>query len=202
MRSVFEILTLPFIRAGHGYDVGRESSGSDGDVGDGISTLWIVGGAVLALVAIVAILVSLNPSSARRRLKSVGGRALIVILITAPLVAWTASSLVGADEKSLVVERWTNDAGGAELILSLEDEELNTLETTNGKNVVSLECVDEEGVVLLAATAKWPFVVDPGYEYPHAHQTATREQLQRADSCSLRGTRVPLEADVKGVLTR
>jgi hypothetical protein len=124
-----------------------------------------------------------------------------VLLIAAPLVAWTATS-IGGDEKSLIVERWTNDNGAPELIISLGEKELNTLENTNGKSVVGLECVDEAGDVLIAGTLKWPFVYERGYNYAHAHQTASREQLQRADSCNLQGTRVPLEADVKGVLTK
>lgn len=202
LSSVFEIVSLPYIRAGHGYDIGRDSaagSGGDGGAG-GIGTAWIFAGVVLTLVVIGIILVSLNPTVARAKLKSFGPKALILILIAAPLVVWTASN-GNAAEKSLIVERWTNDAGAPELIVSLGEEELNTLETTSGKSVVRLECVDEGGDVLLAATTKWPFAFERGYEYPHMHQKASREQLLRADSCSLRGTRVRLEADVEGVLT-
>ena len=78
---------------------------------------------------------------------------------------------------------------------------MNTLETTDGRRAVRIECFDRDGQVILDAEQRWPFRVnEAGYDYPHVHQAATREQLQQADRCELRGTRVRLEADVKGVL--
>jgi hypothetical protein len=204
MRSLpflFELIDLPSIEAGHQYDFndvppGESSGGSDEG---GIGTPWIIGVIVLALVA-VAVLVSLNPSKAIVRLKAVAPKALILIVIAVPLIAWAASSS-GDEQQSLIVERWTNDAGASELIVSLGEKDLNTLETTNGNRTVRLECVGRDGELVLDAEQRWPFVDgEPGYDSPHAHQAASREQLQRADRCRLRGTRVHLEADVKGVL--
>jgi hypothetical protein len=148
----------------------------------------------------IALLVSLNSSGAIAKLKAFGPKALIVVVIAAPLIAWAASS--SGDEKSLIIERWTNDTGAPELIVSLGKRDLNTLDATNGKRAVRVECVGREGQVVLDAKLRWPFLNDPGYDYPHVHQAASREQLQRADRCRLRGTRVRLEADVKGALTR
>jgi hypothetical protein len=202
MRLLALLLDVPSIEAGHQYDfrdVPPGESGGEGEEG-GIGAPWIIAAVVLALVA-VAVLVSLDPSKAITRLKAVAPKALILIVIAVPLIAWAASSS-GDEQQSLVVERWTNDAGAPELIVSLGEEDLNTLETTNGERTVRLECFGRDGQLVLDGNQKWPFLDDePGYDAPHAHQAASREQLQRADRCSLRGTRVRLEADVKGTLT-
>jgi hypothetical protein len=199
---LFEQIDLPSLEAGHQYDfrdVPPGESGGDGEEG-GIGTPWIIAVVVLALLA-VALLVSLNPSKAIARLKALAPKALILVVIAVPLIAWAASS--GGDAASLSVERWTNDVGAPELIISLGAQDLNTLETTNGKRTVRVECVGRDGDVVLDAEQRWPFVDgEPGYDSPHAHQVASREQLQRADRCRLRGTRVQLEASVKGALTR
>jgi hypothetical protein len=199
--SVSAVDFLPTIFAGHGYDVGgssRGESGGDDGVG-GISMIWILAVLSLALVT-VGLLVWLDPSGARKKLKSVAPKALIAVIIAAPLVAWTISSRGG--EERLIVERWTGLNGTPELLISLGEDDLNTLETTNGKRIVRVECVGDEGEVVLDDEQKWPFVDEAGYDYPHVHQAASRDQLQRADSCRLRGTRVALEADVEGTLTR
>jgi hypothetical protein len=122
-----------------------------------------------------------------------------VAVIAAPLVVWTTSS--GGDEKSLMVERWTSTAGAPELLVSLGDDDLNILKTTNGKKTVRLECRGRQGQAVLDAKQKWPFIKERGYEYPHAHQAASSEQVQRADRCSLSGIGKRLEADVEGALT-
>jgi hypothetical protein len=192
---------LPTIFAGHGLDVGGSSGGdSGGDDGvAGISTIWIIALLTLTLVT-VGLLVWLNPSGAGRTLKSIGPKALIAVLIAAPLVAWTVTSR--GDDQRLIVERWTALNGTPELIVSLGEDDLNTLETTNGKRVVRVECLGDGGRVVLDAELKWPFVNnEPGYDYPHVHQAASGNQLRRADTCRLRGTRVSLEADVEGTLT-
>jgi hypothetical protein len=195
MRILALLLDVPFIEAGHQYDFRDvppgESSGEGG--GGGIGTVWIVAVGLLALV-VVALFVSLNPSKAIARLKAVAPKALILVVIAVPLIAWAASS--GGDE------RWTNDGGAPELIIWLGEKDLNTLETTDGKRTVQVECVGRDGQVVLDAEQTWPFVDnEAGYDAPHAHQPASREQLQRADRCRLLGTRVQLETDVTGALT-
>jgi hypothetical protein len=202
MRVLALLLDVPFIEAGHQYDFRDvppgESTGEGG--GGGIGTVWIVAVGLLALV-VVALFVSLNPSKAMARLKAVAPKALILVVIAVPLIAWAASS-GGDEQQSLVVERWTNDAGAPELIIWLGEKDLNTLETTDGKRTVQVECVGRDGQVVLDAEQTWPFVDnEAGYDAPHAHQPASREQLQRADRCRLLGTRVQLETDVTGALT-
>ena len=202
MRILALLLDVPFIEAGHQYDFRDvppgESSGEGG--GGGIGTVWIVAVGLLALV-VVALFVSLNPSKAIARLKAVAPKALILVVIAVPLIAWAASS-GGDEQQSLVVERWTNDGGAPELIIWLGEKDLNTLEATDGKRTVQVECVGRDGQVVLDAEQTWPFVDnEAGYDAPHAHQPASREQLQRADRCRLLGTRVQLETDVTGALT-
>jgi hypothetical protein len=196
------------ILAGHGYDFSgsapSESGGDDG--GGGIGTGSIMAVLVLGLVT-VGLLVWLNardsePGSGSRfpalKLGSVAPVALIAAVIATPLVLWTASS--ESDEKRLIVERWTSVAGDPELLISLGAEDLNQLETTNGRKSVRLECRGRDGETVLVARQKWPLIKERGYAYPHAHQKASPEQVRRADRCRLRGTTVALSAGVKGAL--
>jgi hypothetical protein len=202
---VFALNLVPTILAGHGYDVGGSSRESDGDDGvAGISMAWILAATGLTLVT-VGLLVWLNPSSrASRKLKAIAPElGLAAVLIAAPLVAWQVLAETTENSPSLMVERVaTGLSGGPELLVSLGEDDLNTLRTTNGKKVVRVECVGREGEVVLAARHKWPFVDEAGYDYPHAHQPASRDDLRRADRCRLRGTTHRLEADVEGVLPR
>ena len=106
--------------------------------------------------------------------------------------------VLGGDQKSLIVERATGMTGAPEFIVYLGEDDVNTLDTTNGKRAVRVECLGRDGKVVLDARQRWPFVNEPGYDYPHVHQAASPEQLQRAERCRLRGTRVRLEGDVEG----
>jgi hypothetical protein len=101
-----------------------------------------------------------------------------------------------------MVERVTGLKGNPELLISLGDEELNTLERTKGRKSVRVQCISRDGKVLLDKRQKWPFVLERGYEFPHAHQPATRAQVEGADECRLRGIIDELEADVQGSLNR
>ena len=195
------LVDLPSIVAGHGYDVGRESSVQSGVQAEdgGIGTLWIIGGVIL-LVVVLGLLVSISPKGGRARLKRLAPKAAILVVIAAPLIAWTASS-GGAQERSLIVERWINDAGFPELIVSLGDPDLNDARTTSSRGSVRLMCTDDNDNVVIKAEQKWPFITEDGYKYPHAHQKAQdREQLEQVERCSLNGSGFQLEADVEGLL--
>jgi hypothetical protein len=201
LASVLSLLDLPTFFGGHTYDIGgsssRESGGDDG--GGGIRTASIV--AVLAVALVTAgVLASLNPSSARRKARSAAPAALMAIIVAMPLVLWAASS--GGVEQSLIVERATDLPGGPELLVNLADKDLNKLQMTRGRRAVRVECLGGGGEVVIDARQKWPFINEPGYDYPHVHQRATREQLIRVERCRLRGTRIRLEADVEGALIR
>jgi hypothetical protein len=204
-------IDFPTIFGGHsGFGTGptREPNGGD-DEGGGIGMATVVAVVLLGLVT-VAVLFWLsrqekgsgNEKAARAlKPKTIAPAGLIAVVIATPLIVWTASS-GGGDEKRLIVERWTNDAGAPELIVSLTEDDLNTLKTTDGKRAVRVECLGREGQMVLVARQRWPFTLrEPGYDYPHTHQAASREQVQRADRCRVRGARVRLEADVEGALT-
>ena len=139
--------------AGHtGYNPGNVTPGDsagDGGGSGGLGAPWIFAAIGVALVA-VALLVWLSPGSTWARLRALAPKALILVLIAAPLVAWAAASQRGGGEK-LIVERWVNPAGAIQLIVSLADEGVNTLETTDGRRAVRIECFDRDGQVVLDA---------------------------------------------------
>ena len=212
MQSLFfTLLDTSLVLAGHGYDFRStptsESGGGDDD--GGISMGWIVAVAVL-VVGTIAVMWWLGrrerepggrPEAAPAvRLKAVAPLALIAAVVAVPLVLWTASS-GGEDEFDLKVERFTSTTGAPELLVSLGDEVLNTVEGTGGERTVRIECTGRDGKRLLEGEQKWPFIRERGYEFAHAHQAATPEEVQRADRCRVVGTRVTLEADVEGALS-
>jgi hypothetical protein len=87
-----------------------------------------------------------------------------------------------------------------ELLVSLGSQDLNGLDFTAGKRTVRIECRGRDGKVMLKANKRWPFVLEKGYDYPHAHQKASREQLLRVARCRVIGARSWMESVVKGVL--
>lgn len=203
MRFLPFLLELDLPLAGHGYGFTENTPGGDSDVDDaggGIGTMWIAAVSLIA-VATAGLLVWLNPSLLAK-LRASTPKLLILVVIAAPLVGWTAFSRGDDVAESLIVERWTSLEGVPELLVSLGDKALNTPETTSGKKAVRVLCVARDGTVVLDAEQKWPFIYERGYDYAHAHQPATREQLQRIDRCRLVGPRIPLEAGVKGALAR
>jgi hypothetical protein len=198
MEHLFPELLDSLVLGGHsGYGTSlRESSGDDG--GGGIGTAWIV--AVLLLAAVtVGLLVLADPAGGKARLKRVAPLGLMGVFIATPLAFWAASS--GGAEQGLIVERATTPAGVPELIVYLADKDVNELRTTKGRKAVRVECLGPEGHVVLRAKRRWPFINDPGYDYPNIPQRASAEDVRRVERCRLRGTRVPLEADVEGELT-
>src|SRR5688572_19313292 len=152
------------ILAGHGYDFAgsgaRESGGADD--GGGISMAVIA--AVVGLAMITGGLLmwlgrAAEPGRQGGRTLKLGAVvpvALIAAVIGAPLVLWTASS--ESDDKRLMVERWTSVTGAPELLVSLGEDDLNTLETTKGKKAVRLECRGRDGETVLVAKQKWPLI--------------------------------------------
>ena len=205
-------LDFPIIVGGHQYDFGGSPSGETGgdDGGGGIGMASIAAVLFLALVTVGA-LAWLNRRErgssdddrvgALQTMKSMAPLALTAALIATPLTLWAASSGDEDDEETLIVERATGTTGSPEVVVYLGDEDLNTLKTTHGKRTVRVECLGREGQVVLGSKRRWPFLDnEPGFDAPHIHQMASREQVEQADRCRLRGTRIRLEADVQGTL--
>jgi hypothetical protein len=186
---------------GHGYDFnpGFPDNSDDDDGEGGIPTFYLVAVGLITTITL-GVLVALDPSGAIAKMKRFGPKAVIVLVIAAPLVAWTAASQSDKAE-DLIVERWTALDGAPELLVSLGDKALNTLATTKGKRVVRVRCVDRAGKLVIDGEHKWPFVWEKGFDYAHAHQKATRVQLLEIDRCSLIGPRIHMQAGVKGALT-
>ncbi len=76
--------------------------------------------------------------------------------------------------------------GQPELLVSLPEERLNTLETTDGETAVLLRCVDDAGEVAIRQRHAWPLVEEAGYP-PHIHQPARVKALDRVRACRLVG---------------
>jgi hypothetical protein len=197
---------LTTVVAGHGYDVGGSGRESDGETEiAGLSMMWVLAAGGLALVT-AGLLVWTSPETraklARVRWRAVAPKAAIVLIIAAPLVAWTATS--GEEEKTpdLRVQRSTALTGAPELLVSLGEDDLNKPQTNGGKRSVRIVCVGRDEKVVLNVKKQWPFMNELGFDYPHTHLVTSRAQVQRAQRCRLEGTRVPLAAEVEGRLPR
>jgi hypothetical protein len=197
---------LTTVVAGHGYDVGGSGRESDGETEiAGLSMMWVLAAGGLALVT-AGLLVWTSPETraklARVRWRAVAPKAAIVLIIAAPLVAWTATS--GEEEKTpdLRVQRSTALTGAPELLVSLGEDDLNKPQTNGGKRSVRIVCVGRDEKVVLNVKKQWPFMNELGFDYPHTHLVTSRAQVQRAQRCSLQGTKVPLAAPVEGRLPR
>lgn len=201
LQLLLSTLDFPTVLGGH-TGIGPSSSrpepaGGVDDGGGGIGTGVVV--VVLALALVTAgVLISLSSPSTKAKLKAFAPLALILVIVATPLVVWTSSS--GGEAQTLIVERATGVSGDPEFIVYLADKGLNQLETTNGKRAVRVECLDG-GQVVLAGRHRWPFVNEPGFDFPHVHQRASRQEVRRADRCRILGTQVGLEADVEGRLS-
>ena len=119
----------------------------------------------------------------------------IVLLVVAPLAIWAATSGGSGegDKEGLIVERGVSTTGAPELILSIAGD----VKVTSGASSVTIECVDKDGKVLIKGTQPWPFIEEPGYPYPHAHQVDSPEKVEGARRCRVLGTDTSLESEVQ-----
>lgn len=129
----------------------------------------------------------------------------VAVLAGVALLALTDG---GADDEepvrpvraALVLEQFDlPQTGERELLVSLAQPRLNTLENNRGERVVLLRCADSAGATLVRRPAEWPLLEEVGY-LPHIHQPASREQLARIRSCSVTGPGVELAGRVSGSL--
>ena len=131
----------------------------------------------------------------RDRLRTAGLAAALAAVVLVPLAIWGATSLGEEESAELVVETYPGPSSEmVELVVALPNDELNTLETTDGAPSVGLECVDAEGRVELRVDHPFPFTdTDGGLEPPHVHQRVAEDQLAAIESCRLDGTTVEFE---------
>ena len=83
-----------------------------------------------------------------------------------------------------------------ELLVSV-DRDLNVADTAKDGRTVGLHCVDGQNRKVLSARLEWPFIEEPNYPLPHAHQPASGQDLARVDSCRVTGTTVRLEGRMR-----
>ena len=128
-------------------------------------------------------------------LKRYGPMLLIVFLVVTPLAIWAATSSGGggSSNKKFYVERSVGLTGAPELLVTVDDP---SVEVTNGRDTVDIECTDATGKPIVKGTQPWPFPLEAGYP-PHAHQQASAEEVQQARRCKVTGTNKKLEADVR-----
>jgi hypothetical protein len=121
--------------------------------------------------------------------------AVLGALVLVPLVIWAASS-GGDGGAGLIVEAERAGSYGPELIVSV-DRKLNTDRTTGGKATVGLVCRDSAGREIVNAQLDWPFIEEPGFDYPHAHYPLSLDSFDSVVRCRLRGTSSTLEGEVR-----
>ena len=124
----------------------------------------------------------------RGRLIVAGVLAAIVAFIV--VIAVLASG--GSSDGGLRVEL----GGTTDLVVYVKEED-NEPGTADGRRVVTLECVDRRGGVLVRGHHPWPFTdTDQGTLDPHVRQVVRPERAGQLDKCRLRETRGPLEGQV------
>ena len=124
----------------------------------------------------------------RGRLVIAGALAAAVVFIV--VIAVLAGG--GSEEGGLRAEL----AAPTDLLVYVKKRD-NEPGTANGRRVVTLECFDRKGSVLVRGHHPWPFTdTDGGTLDPHVHQTVRPERSGRLERCRLRETRGPLEGQV------
>ncbi len=102
---------------------------------------------------------------------------------------------------TLTLEQFARpDTGATELLISLRETRLNTLDQTGGEKSVLLRCVDKGGAVLIRRPTEWPLLEETGYPYPHIHQLANQRVLDGVRGCRLTGPGIDFAGRVPGPL--
>ena len=120
---------------------------------------------------------------------------LLGFLVVVPLAIWAATSGGSGSnkDKTFIAERSVGLTGAPELLLTINDP---SVEVTNSRTTVDIECEDAKGNVIVKGTQPWPFPPEVGYA-PHAHQAASSQEVEQARRCRVIGTNKKLEAPVQ-----
>ncbi|HZO58699.1 MAG TPA: hypothetical protein VFB51_03310 [Solirubrobacterales bacterium] len=119
---------------------------------------------------------------------------LLAALVITPLAIWAATSGgSGEDKETFYVERSVGVNGEPELLVTVDDP---SVEVTNARSTVEVECTDAEGKSIVKGTQPWPFALEQGFP-PHAHVAASEDEVQQARRCRVTGTNKQLVADVR-----
>ncbi|HEU0025246.1 MAG TPA: hypothetical protein VFQ12_11470 [Thermoleophilaceae bacterium] len=127
--------------------------------------------------------------------RSRGVAAAAAALAVAGLVAVALATGGGGEDgeaDSLRIER-----SQTELIVYVTDPGDNEPDAAGAAPSVTLECLDQDGEVLISAAQAWPFTDTDGESLdPHVHLSLDADRMQRVKRCRLNGTDPPLEGGV------
>jgi hypothetical protein len=131
-----------------------------------------------------------------------GAVVLVVALAVGAVVVLVAGDSEGGGDKpvraQLTLQRSVRpDTGQAELLVSLPEERLNTLDTTGGETSVLLRCFDQPGAQTLRQQTEWPLLEEVGFP-PHIHQPVPPQVLDRIRGCRLTGNGINFAGRVTG----
>jgi hypothetical protein len=127
--------------------------------------------------------------------------AAVVMIVVVGVVAAGGSGddgPTGPAHTKLILERYLAPTGQLELLVSMEDAELNTLETTGGETSVLLRCFNRSGAENVREKAEWPLVEEAGYPIPHLHQPLRPKVLNAVRDCRLTGHGIAFEGRSAG----
>jgi hypothetical protein len=132
--------------------------------------------------------------AARTRLVAV----VILVAVGVPLgvlaVAGSGGGDDGKDESDIRVER---SAEIPEMLIYITDPEANTPERADGRDTVTVECLDANGEVLASQEDPWPMTETDGNTLsPHAHVPVDPATIGDVTRCRLQGTEPLLEGEV------
>jgi hypothetical protein len=132
--------------------------------------------------------------TARTRLVAV----VILVAVGVPLgvlaVAGSGGGNEGEEESAIRVERSTEIP---EMLIYITDPEANTPERADGRDTVTVECLDASGQVVASQEDPWPMTETDGNTLsPHAHVPVNPAAIGDVTSCRLQGTEPLLEGDV------
>ena len=129
----------------------------------------------------------------------------LVVIVVAVIVVAAGGSDDGGDEpprtvrSRLTLEQFVQpDTGAPELLITLPDKRLNSLDTTGGEKSVLLRCVDARGREAIRTKTMWPLLEEYGYPLPHIHQLARQRVIDGIRTCRLTGTGIDFTGRVSG----
>ena len=131
-----------------------------------------------------------------RRKWAVFAVLLAVLGGTVAVVALAGGDDDGADTRLTVERAFVPGTRQPELLVSVP-RKLNVPETANDGRTVRLTCDDDDGATVLRARVDWPFLEEPNYPLPHAHQPASAADLARVSECRVTGASVRLSGRMR-----
>lgn len=146
---------------------------------------------------------SFGTAAARPRILITAG-VLLVALVVAVVILGAGGNGEGPRKAvrtvraQLTLERAVQpETGQPELIVSLPERRLNTLETSHGATSVLLRCVDRRGAETIRQRHDWPLQEEVGFS-PHVHQPAGPRVLNGVRGCRITGRGVDFTARERG----